>query len=125
MTLSVYPAAVSPSSRTLRENAPRGFSRRAEPTINHGIRSPPAALAGTQSFLTRVFGWMVVGLLVTAASAAVIGSSDWMLADVTSNPILLIVLFVAQLGLVVAISAGVNRMSTGDGGRAVPASTRR
>jgi len=76
----------------------------------------PAALAGTQSFLTRVFGWMVVGLLVTAASAAVIGASDGMLADVTSNPILLILLFVAQLGLVVAISAGVNRMSTGVAG---------
>lgn len=72
----------------------------------------PAALTGTQSFLTRVFSWMVVGLLVTAASAAVIGSSESMLADVTSNPILLIVLFVAQLGLVLAISAGVNRMST-------------
>ena len=59
---------------------------------------------------------MVVGLLVTAASAAVIGSSDGMLADVTSNPILLIVLFVGQLGLVIAISAGVNRMSTGTAG---------
>ena len=76
----------------------------------------PAALAGTQSFLTRVFAWMVVGLLVTAASAAVIGSSDGMLAEVTSNPILLIVLFVGQLGLVIAISAGVNRMSTGTAG---------
>jgi len=76
----------------------------------------PAVVAGTQSFLTRVFTWMVVGLLVTAGSAAVIGSSDGMLADVTSNPILLIVLFVAQLGLVIAISAGVNRMSTGTAG---------
>ena len=76
----------------------------------------PAALGGTQSFLTRVFGWMVVGLLVTAASAAVIGASDGMLAAVTSNPILLIVLFVGQLGLVVAISAGVNRLSTGAAG---------
>ena len=73
----------------------------------------PAAFAGTQSFLTRVFSWMVLGLLVTAASAAAIGSSDSMLTDVTSNPLLLIVLFVAQLGLVVTISAGVNRMSTG------------
>jgi uncharacterized protein len=76
----------------------------------------PAAFAGTQTFLTRVFSWMVLGLLVTAASAAAIGSSNSMLTDVTSNPILLIVLFVAQLGLVVTISAGVNRMSTGVAG---------
>jgi FtsH-binding integral membrane protein len=46
----------------------------------------------------------------------VIGSSEGLLAEVTSNPILLIVLFVAQLGLVIAISAGVNRMSTGTAG---------
>jgi FtsH-binding integral membrane protein len=72
----------------------------------------PAAIGGTQSFLTRVFSWMVVGLLVTAASAAVIGTSEGLLADVTSNPILLIVLFVGQLGLVIAISRGVNTMST-------------
>ena len=76
----------------------------------------PAALAGTQSFLTRVFSWMVVGLLVTAASAAAIGSSDSMLTDVTSNPILMIVLFVAQIALVITISAGVNRLSTGVAG---------
>ncbi len=84
--------------------------------MEYAATATAAPLAATQSFLTRVFSWMVVGLLVTAASAAVIGSSDGLLADVTSNPVLLIVLFVAQLGLVVAISAGVNRLSTGVAG---------
>ena len=54
---------------------------------------------------------MFAGLLVTAAAAAAIGTSDALLTDITANPILLIVLFVAQLGLVIAISARADRMS--------------
>lgn len=72
---------------------------------------PPAALAGTSGFLQRVFGWMVLGLITTAAAAAVIGASDSMLTDVTSNPWLLILIFGGQLALVVTISAGVNKLS--------------
>lgn len=74
---------------------------------------PPAALAGTTGFLQRVFGWMVLGLITTAASAAAIGASETMLTDVTSNPLLLILIFGGQLALVVTISAGVNRLSAG------------
>jgi uncharacterized protein len=72
---------------------------------------PPVAFSATQGFLTRVFGWMVLGLVVTAASAAVIGASETMLTDVTSNPLLLILIFGGQLALVFTISAGVNRLS--------------
>jgi FtsH-binding integral membrane protein len=54
---------------------------------------------------------MFAGLLVTAGAAAAIGSSDALLTDITANPVLLIVLFVAQLGLVFAIAARADRMS--------------
>ncbi len=70
-----------------------------------------AATLAPSSFLQRVFAWMFAGLLVTAAAAAAIGTSDALLTDITANPILLIVLFVAQLGLVIAISARADRMS--------------
>lgn len=70
-----------------------------------------AATLAPSSFLQRVFAWMFAGLLVTAAAAAAIGTSDELLTDITANPILLIVLFVAQLGLVIAISARADRMS--------------
>jgi uncharacterized protein len=72
-----------------------------------------AELAAPQSFLQRVFAWMFGGLLVTAASAAAIGSSDTLLTDITENPILLIVLFGVQIGLVIWMSAGISRMSPG------------
>jgi uncharacterized protein len=65
----------------------------------------------SESFLPRVFAWMFVGLLVTAAAAGAIGSSDSMLTDVTESPLPLLLLFVVQLGIVVAISARAERMS--------------
>jgi uncharacterized protein len=74
---------------------------------------PPVAYADAQGFLQRVFGWMVLGLLVTATSAAAIGASDTLLTDITENPLLLILIFGGQLALVLAISAGVNRLSPG------------
>ena len=69
-------------------------------------------MAAPQGFLQRVFGWMFGGLLVTAACAGAIGS-DALLTDITENPIILIVLFVAQIGLVIWLSAGIQRMSPG------------
>ncbi|HEU0019093.1 MAG TPA: hypothetical protein VFQ14_02255 [Thermoleophilaceae bacterium] len=37
---------------------------------------PAVAFAGTRGFLQRVFGWMVLGLVVTAAVAALVGASE-------------------------------------------------
>jgi FtsH-binding integral membrane protein len=64
-----------------------------------------------QGFLQRVFAWMFAGLAITAVSALAIGSDDRLLAAVTSNAWLLIAIFVAQLGLVVVISAAIDRLS--------------
>jgi hypothetical protein len=54
---------------------------------------------------------MFAGLLVTAAVAAAVGASDTLLTDVTSNPLILIVLIVLQLGLVLALAARAQNMS--------------
>ena len=66
-----------------------------------------------QSFLQRVFTWMVLGLAVTGAGAGIIGSSDSLLTSLTKSPGLFLVIVFAQLGLVLAISFGINRMSVG------------
>ena len=73
----------------------------------------PAALAGTnvQDFLRRVFGWMFIGLLITGVAAAVIGSSEELLETITENPLIFIALIAVQLGLVIAISAAIDRIS--------------
>ena len=72
------------------------------------------AEAGTtyfQSFLQRVFTWMLLGLVVTGLVAAAIGSSDSLLTSLTKSPGLFLAIVVAQLGIVLAISFGINRMS--------------
>jgi FtsH-binding integral membrane protein len=71
----------------------------------------PAEVAAPHGFLQRVFAWMFGGMLVTAACAGAIGASDSLLTDITENPILLIVLFGVQIGLVIWLSAGISRMS--------------
>jgi uncharacterized protein len=74
--------------------------------------SPPAiATTDTQGFLAKVFGWMFIGLLTTGLAAAAIGSSDTLLTDITENPLILIGLFVAQIALVITISAAIDRLS--------------
>jgi uncharacterized protein len=72
-----------------------------------------AELTVPQGFLQRVFTWMFGGLLVTAGCAAAIGASDSLLTDITENPILLLLLFGLQIGLVIWLSAGISRMSPG------------
>ncbi|HVE68304.1 MAG TPA: Bax inhibitor-1/YccA family protein [Solirubrobacteraceae bacterium] len=64
-----------------------------------------------QTFLQRVFTWMLLGLLTTGLVAAAIGASDSLLTDITETPGLVIGVIVAQLGLVLALSFGINRMS--------------
>jgi FtsH-binding integral membrane protein len=56
---------------------------------------------------------MFGGLVVTAGCAGAIGASDSLLTDITEDPILLIILFVVQIGLVVWLSAGISRMAPG------------
>jgi len=74
------------------------------------------ALAGAErvtAFLRKVYGWMFVGLGITALTALAVAGSPQIRQLVFGNPLLLIVLFVAQLGLVVALSARVEKLSAG------------
>ncbi|MCB0865426.1 MAG: Bax inhibitor-1/YccA family protein [Solirubrobacterales bacterium] len=64
-----------------------------------------------QSFLTSVFGWMFVGLAITAGVAAYVAASSNMLDWVNDHPWAWLGLFAVQIGLVVAISAGINKIS--------------
>jgi uncharacterized protein len=62
-----------------------------------------------QEYLTKVYTWMVGGLLVTALTAFYTFSNDWDLAIIGSGMIW--ILFLGQLGLVIALSGWINRMS--------------
>jgi uncharacterized protein len=70
-----------------------------------GVR-PDARLA--QAFLTQAFLWMFVGLIVSAVVAYFVQSNERLLDFAASN---ILLLFIGQLALVVAIGWGINRIS--------------
>src|SRR5215510_9434584 len=63
------------------------------------------------SFLAKVYGWMFLGLLITALTAFVVASSPALITAFIANRILFWVLAFAQLGLVFYLSARVQKMS--------------
>ena len=79
--------------------------------MEYAAQPPLTATTDVQGFLTKVFGWMFAGLLVSGIVAGIIGSNDALLTDITESPWILIGLVVVQLALVITISAAIERLS--------------
>jgi len=74
----------------------------------------PAAAASAErvtAFLRKVYGWMCVGLGVTAVVALGVASSPTLVQAIFANRILFFGLFIAELGLVFYLSARVNKLA--------------
>jgi FtsH-binding integral membrane protein len=71
----------------------------------------PTVAHEEQRFLSRVFMWMFLGLTITGAIAALIGTDDTLLTKLTEHPGIVMVLIIAQLGLVLGLSFAINRIS--------------
>ncbi len=63
------------------------------------------------AFLSRVYGWMFAGLLITAVTAFVVASSPQLIALVFQNRLLFWALLIAELGLVFYLSARVDKIA--------------
>ena len=64
-------------------------------------------------YMRQVYQWMTLGLGVTALCAWFVAGSEAIRTAIFTNTFLLIGLVIAQFGLVIAISAAVQRMSAG------------
>jgi hypothetical protein len=62
-------------------------------------------------YVRSVYNWMGIGLALTGFVAYYVSTSESLIRLVFGNPLLLMVLIVAELGLVFAIAGMVNRMS--------------
>ena len=62
--------------------------------------------------LRRVYTWMALGLLLTAGLAAVVSVSP-LSQILAGQPLIFIGLLIAELGLVIGLSWGINRLSPG------------
>ena len=63
------------------------------------------------AFLRKVYGWMCVGLGLTAAVALTVTGSPTFLQAIVSNRMLFFALMLAELGLVFYLSARVNKLA--------------
>ncbi len=64
-------------------------------------------------FLRKVYLWMIAGLLLTAAVAFFVASSEMLLRYVASNAFSVILLAVLQIGIVFILSSRIERLSVG------------
>jgi FtsH-binding integral membrane protein len=65
------------------------------------------------AFMRGVYGWMCGGLAITAVTAWLVASSPALTAAVFGNRAVFWILALAQLGIVFALSARVDRMASG------------
>ena len=73
-------------------------------------KSPTQSLVVGQ-YMSKVYMWMTVGILLTGLVATAFASDAELVFTVASNKILYWGLFIAQIGLVMWLSAGINKMN--------------
>jgi FtsH-binding integral membrane protein len=82
----------------------------------YGVESPTAAAERVTAFLRGVYGWMAVGLGLTAAVAYVVAGSPAVLGALVANQFIFFGLMFAELGLVIYLSARVSRLAPSTAG---------
>ena len=75
------------------------------------IYRTPLTTVTTVGFLPKVYGWMTGGLALTALMSLYTLSSNGLLDLVIGNRIVFYGLIIGELGLVVVLSAAINRIS--------------
>lgn len=73
--------------------------------------SPDVRDVRVTAFLSKVYGWMFLGLLITAGTALAVASSETLITTLILNRILFWILLFAQLGVVFYLSARVDKMA--------------
>lgn len=63
------------------------------------------------SFITKVYAWMAMALMITALVAAYTAGSQEMIRDLFSSRFSFLLLMLGELGLVVWLTAAIDRMS--------------
>jgi FtsH-binding integral membrane protein len=74
--------------------------------------APALADERVTTFLRAVYGWMCAGLAITAVTAMVIASSPAVVVAIARNRLLFWGLVIAQLGIVFALSARVQTLTS-------------
>jgi len=65
----------------------------------------------SQSFMAKVYMWMCAGLGITGLIAYYVGNNEALVGNLISNRLLFFALIICQLGLVLGLTAGIQRMT--------------
>ncbi|MBC7428831.1 MAG: Bax inhibitor-1/YccA family protein [Bacteriovorax sp.] len=65
----------------------------------------------TAGFMTRVYQWMAIGVLLTAGISTYIGTNEELAMSIAANKGLFWGVIIAQFGVVIGLSAMINRMT--------------
>jgi hypothetical protein len=68
--------------------------------------------ADSNAFIRKVYAYMAGGLLATAVTATIVSSSETLVQAIVGNPIVFYGLMLGEIGMVVAFSSLINRLST-------------
>ena len=89
------------------------MARYEQMTPDRAFSTPYAADQRVTAFLRSVYGWMSAGLAITAGVAWTVAGSPGLVLAIAQNRALLWGLLLAQIGLVVWLSARVQHMAAG------------
>lgn len=81
------------------------------PLVQSRYITPEDVQREQAAFMTQVYGWMSVALLITAVVSIYTASSETMLSLIFGNRLVFYGLIIGELALVVSLSAMVNRVS--------------
>ena len=79
--------------------------------MDQRIVGSSSAQVSESNFISRVYGWMAIGLGVSALASYWLLMQPGLLRAMVVSPVIMIVLIVAELGLVIWLSAAAVRMS--------------
>jgi len=81
---------------------------------NGNLLYPLEGAINLQSIMRQVYIWMSLGMLITAFVAYV--TANTFLVNLAANPVVLLVAIIAEFGMVLGISFGLKRLSSGVAG---------
>lgn len=81
------------------------------PPAQAPVLTSEAEASRVAPFLRAVYGWMCLGLGITAVTAFAVASSPALVGAIATNKLLFWALIIAQFGLVIVLSARVQKLS--------------
>ena len=73
----------------------------------------PSVVIEERTFISQVYGWMAVGLLLTGGMAVFLAGNPVLLTQIVGTKVLFYGLMIVELGLVIALAGWAQNMSSG------------